>query len=156
MRRIRRNVYFEREHAKRLDELALMKGVSVSGIVTAAVASFLSPEAADHREAAMAKRLDRLARQFERLERDQAIGLETLALFIRHQLSVTVPIPEAQVDAARAQGRARFEQFIEQLARHLQRGPRVLQALEEATPTAAEFFDAAGTTPAAEETAWAT
>lgn len=143
MRRVRRNVYFEREHARRLDELATMKGVSVSGIVAAAVASFLSPESADHREAAIARRLDRLTRQFERLERDQAIGLETLALFIRHQLSVTAPIAEAQVEAARAQGLARFEQFIEQLARHLQRGPRVAQALAEATPAASEFFDAA-------------
>ncbi len=56
------------------------------------------------------------------LERDQTILIETLALFIRYHLSVTTPVPEAHQEAARAQGRARFQQFIEQLARHLQRG----------------------------------
>jgi len=99
-----------------------MKRMSKSGIIAAALASYLSPEGADRREVMTARRLGQLSHQFERLERDQAILIETVALFVRHQLAVTQPIPEAHQDAARAQGRARFEQFIEQLARHLQRG----------------------------------
>ena len=58
----------------------------------------------------------------ERLSRDQTILIETIALFIRYQLSITPPLPDAHQEAARAQGKARFQQFIEQLARHLQRG----------------------------------
>lgn len=139
MSRSRLNIFLEREHAQRLDELAVTRGVSKSSIVAAALASFLSPDNADHREAAVSRRLDRLTRQFERLERDQTILTETLALHIRHYLSVTAPLPEAHVDAARAQGRARFEQFIEQLALHLQRGTRVRQAIEEHVPHESAF-----------------
>lgn len=122
MSRARINVFVEPDHAKRLDELATMKRMSRSSIVAAALASYLSPEGADRREMLIARRLEKLTHQFERLERDQAILIETVALFVRHQLAVGVPIPEAHQQAARAQGRARFEQFIEQLARHLQRG----------------------------------
>lgn len=141
MSRARLNVFLEREHARRLDELSAMKGVSKSGIIAAALASFLSPDGGDRREAAMARRLDRLSQQYERLERDQTILIETLALFIRHNLAVTAPIPEAHQEAARAQGRLRFEQFVEQLGRHLQRGHRLVKdVIEEAMPGEAEFF----------------
>jgi hypothetical protein len=135
MSRHRLNVFLERDHAARLDELAVMKRMSKSSVVAAALAAFLSPDGADRREAATVRRLDKLTRQFERLERDQAILIETVALFVRHQLSVTTPIPEAHQDAARAQGKARFEQFIEQLARHLQRGHSLVRdVFEEIAP----------------------
>ncbi len=62
----RLNVFIQPEHGKRLDELAAKKGVSKSSIVAAALASWLSPDAADQREAAIAKRLDRLSRHAER------------------------------------------------------------------------------------------
>lgn len=117
----RLNVFIQPEHGKRLDELAAKKGVSKSSIVAAALASWLSPDTADQREAAIAKRLDRLSRYAERLERDQNIQIETLALFIRYFLTVSTPVPEVHQEAARAQGKARFEQFVEQLGRHLLR-----------------------------------
>lgn len=122
MSRYRLNVFVEPSHAKRLAELAATMGVSKSKIVAAALASFLSPEGADRREAAIAKRLDQLTRQFDRLERDQTILIETVALYVRYYLSVSTPVPESHQEAVRAQGRARFEQFIAQLGRHLQRG----------------------------------
>jgi hypothetical protein len=153
MSRARLNVFLEREHAQRLEELSVMKGVSKSGIIAAALASFLSPDGGDRREAAMARRLDRLSQQYERLERDQTILIETLALFIRHNLAVTAPIPEVHQEAARAQGRLRFEQFVEQLGRHLQRGHRLVKdVIEEAMPGEDAFFtevdgSTAGTNP---------
>ena len=122
MSRARLNIFIEREHASRLDELAALKHVSKSGIVAAALAAYFSPDGPNQRNVAMARRLDTLSRQFERLERDQAVLLETTALWIRHQLAVTAPVPEGMQDAARAQGRARFADFVVQLARHLQRG----------------------------------
>ena len=97
MSHYRLNLFIQPEHAKRLDELAAKKGVSKSSIVAAALASWLSPDAADQREAAIAKRLDRLSRQAERMERDQNIAIETLALFIRYYLTVSTPVPEAAV-----------------------------------------------------------
>ncbi|HEY9219117.1 MAG TPA: CopG family transcriptional regulator, partial [Phenylobacterium sp.] len=91
--------------------------------------------AADQREAATAKRLDRLARQFERLERDQNILIETLALYVRYYLTVSTPVPEAHQEAAKAQGKARFEQFVEQLGRHLLRGRSLVRdVVEEIQP----------------------
>lgn len=87
-----------------------------------------------------AKRLDRLSRQFEKLERDQNIEIETLALFVRYFLTVSPPVPEAHQDAARAQGKARFEQFVEQLGRHLLRGRSLVRdVVEELHPQDHEF-----------------
>ena len=131
MSRTRLNIFIEPDHAKRLDQLAVNKGVSKSAVIAAALASFLSPDAADQREAAMGKRLDRLSRQFDRLERDQGILIETVALYIRYFLTVSLPVPDGQQDVARAQGRARYAQFIEQLARHIQRGRSLVREVHE-------------------------
>ncbi len=143
MTQARLNLFIQPDHAKRLDELAAKKGVSKSSIVAAALASWLSPDAGDQREAATAKRLDRLSRQFERLERDQNIQIETLALFVRYFLTVSTPVPEAHQEAAKAQGKARFEQFIEQLGRHLLRGRSLVKdVVEEIQPDAARLAEA--------------
>lgn len=131
MTRARLNIFVEPEHAKRLEDFAAHRGVSKSSVIAAALASFLSPDAMDQREAAMAKRLDRLSRQFDRLERDQSILIETLALYLRHYLTLALPVPEPQQDALRAQGRARYAQFIEQLARHIQRGRSLVREIHE-------------------------
>ncbi|MGE6523499.1 ribbon-helix-helix protein, CopG family, partial [Pseudomonas aeruginosa] len=77
MSHYRLNLFIQPEHAKRLDELAAKKGVSKSSIVAAALASWLSPDAADQREAAIAKRLDRLSRQAERMERERLFALRS-------------------------------------------------------------------------------
>lgn len=137
MSRTRLNVFIEPDHAKRLEQLAAHKGVSKSAVIAAALASFLSPDAADQREAATSKRLDRLSRQFDRLERDQAILIETVALYVRYFLTVSLPVPEGQQEAVRAQGRARYAQFIEQLARQIQRGRSLVREIHgEVSPRA--------------------
>lgn len=129
--RNRLNLYVEPEHAKRLSQLAAHKGVSKSAVIAAALASFLSPDAAEQREAAIAKRLDHLSRQFDRLERDQNILIETVALYVRYFLTVSVPIPDSQQEAARAQGLARYAQFIEQLGRHILRGRSLVREIHD-------------------------
>ena len=149
--RHRLNLFIERDHVRRLEELSAKKGVSKSSIVAAALASWLSPDAGDQREAAMAKRLDRLSRQFEKLERDQNILIETLALFVRYYLTVSTPLPEAHQEAAKAQGKARFEQFIEQLGRHLLRGRSLVREVyEEIQPDSQRLDDAAALVEARE------
>lgn len=52
MTRARLNLFIEPEHAKRLNQLAALKGLSKSSIIAAALASFLSPDGGDQREAA--------------------------------------------------------------------------------------------------------
>lgn len=134
MSRARLNLFIQPEHAKRLNELAIKKGVSKSSIVAAALAAWLSPTSGDQRETAMAKRLDRLSRQFERLERDQNILIETVALYVRYYLTVSTPVPEAHQEAAKAQGRLRFSQFIDQLGRRLQKGRSLLADVQVDVP----------------------
>ena len=88
---------------------------------------------------------------------DQNIQIEALALFIRYFLTVSTPVPEAHQDAARAQGKARFEQFVEQLGRHLLRGRSLVRdVVEELHPQGHEFgmhMDEAATLAEAQERA---
>lgn len=130
MTRTRLNIFLEPEHAKRLEELAVHKGISKSSILAAALSNFLGMDGRDEREAVVVRRLDRLSRQIDRLERDQYILIETLALYVRYYLTVSLPVLEGQQEAAKAQGRVRFTQFVEQLARHLQRGRSLVRDVQ--------------------------
>jgi hypothetical protein len=127
--RNRMNVYFPPELLREVTSLAERKKLSRSAIVEAAVASFLSPDGADRREAAFTRRLDRLSRQMQRLERDVGIAAETLALFIRFWLTVTPPLPNEAQAAAQVKGRERFEGFVEALGRRLQKGQSFLREI---------------------------
>jgi len=131
--RERFNVYLPstmlRELSKIADKKARTVGkkkVSRSAIVEAAVASYLSPDGADRKEAAYTRRLDRLSRQLMRLERNVGITAETLALFVRFWLIITPPLPPEGQGAAQTKGRERFEGFIETLGRRLQSGESFL------------------------------
>ena len=110
-----------------LIECADRRGKSKSLVAEAAIASFLSPDAAERQEAALARRLDRLVRQTERLERDVGIAVETLALFVRFWLTATPAMPEQAQAAARAKGTERYHAFIEALGRRLSKGPTLLR-----------------------------
>lgn len=129
--RDRMNVYFPPELLKQISDLADRKNLSRSSIVEAAVASFLSPDGADRREAAFVRRLDRLSRQMQRLERDVGLAAETLALFIRFWLTITPPLPNDAQASAQAKGRERFEGFVEALGRRLQKGQSFLREIPE-------------------------
>ncbi|WP_137127617.1 CopG family transcriptional regulator [Roseomonas sp. HF4] len=127
MKKVRLSVYLDPNLAKQLETYAQERRRSLSVVAEASIASFLSPDAPDRMEAVMAKRLDRMSRQIERLNRDTNIGLETLALFVRHWL-VAVPAPsEAHYAAAQAKGRERYERFLEALGRRLSKGPTLLR-----------------------------
>ncbi|MCK1268810.1 hypothetical protein ABIB75_003774 [Bradyrhizobium sp. GM2.2] len=129
--RDRMNVYFPPELLKQVSDLADRQKLSRSAIVEAAVASFLSPDGSDRREAAFTRRLDRLSRQMQRLERDVGLTAETLALFVRFWLTVTPPLPNDAQAAAQAKGRERFEGFVEALGRRLQKGQSFLREIPE-------------------------
>ncbi len=127
--RNRMNVYFPPEMLMQIAELADRQKLSRSAIVEAAVASFLSPDGADRREAAFARRLDRLTRQVQRLERNVGISTEALALFVRFWLTVTPPLPTEAQPAAQAKGRERYEGFIEALGRRIQKGQNLMDEI---------------------------
>jgi hypothetical protein len=120
--RDRLNVSLPTDMIARINDLADRKRLTRSAIVEAAVASFLSPDAADQREAAFARRLDRLSRQLQRLERNAGLSTEALALFIRFWLTITPPLPPEAQAAAQVKGRERYDGFIEALARRWNQG----------------------------------
>lgn len=107
---------------RRLADYAARKRVSQAVVVEAALESYLSPDGPDRLEAALARRLDRLSRASERLERHVTIGNEALALFVKHWLTATPPLPDIMPAAARAKGKERYDAFVEALGRRLQKG----------------------------------
>ena len=123
----RLSVYLDPHVTRSLIDYADRRGKSKSLIAEAAIASFLSPDAAERQEATLARRLDRLVRQTERLERDVRIAVETLALFVRFWLTATPALPEQTQAAARAKGAERYHAFIETLGRRLAKGPTLLR-----------------------------
>ena len=72
----RLSVYLDPALMAQLTEIAKRQKQSMSLVAEAAIASFLTPDESDRREAAVARRLDRLIRQVERLERDLAVSVE--------------------------------------------------------------------------------
>lgn len=129
--RNRLNLTLPIEMIVRINELSERKRISRSAIVEAAIASFLSPDAADRREAAFTRRMDRLSRQAQRIERDLGITAETLALFVRFWLTVTPPLPAETQAAAQIKGKERYEGFVETLGRRLQKGQSFLREIPE-------------------------
>ncbi|MBJ3764564.1 ribbon-helix-helix protein, CopG family [Maribius pontilimi] len=139
MRKDRLNVYFEAALSAELEALAARRKISKSQIVEAALAAFLSPDAADQREAAIVRRLDRLTRAVERLERDQTIAAEALALFVKFWLTTTPPLPDTMREAANAKGRERYEGFVDALGRRLAKGSTLRREVSEDVQSPGEF-----------------
>ncbi|MBY4893512.1 CopG family transcriptional regulator [Rhodobacteraceae bacterium N5(2021)] len=129
MAKIRLNVYFDPDLFDQLEATATSRRVPMTHIVEAALASFLTPDEADQREAALVRRLDRMMRAIERFERDQEITGEALALFIRFWLSAIPPVQDDLREAAMAQGKERYTGFVENLARRLAKGSTLAKEL---------------------------
>ena len=91
------------ELAKQLADYAGRKRLHQAFVVETALASFLSPDNSERMEAALGKRLDRLTRQVERLERQVTISNEAIALFVRFWLTATSPVPDAALPGCASQ-----------------------------------------------------
>jgi len=134
----RLSVYLDPDLMRSLADFAARRGQSRSLIAEAAIASLLSPDADERREAATAKRLDGIDRRMQRLERDTGIAVETLALFVRFWLGSTPPLPDATQAAARAKVGERYDSFLDALGRRLAKGPKLREEIgEEGSPSAA-------------------
>ena len=125
------SVYLEPEVMTMLSDYAARREQSMSLIVEAAVASFLSPDDAERREALITRRLDQIDRRMTRLERDVSISVETLAVFVRFWLTTTPALPEPAAQAARAKAGERYEAFVSALGRRLAQGPKLRQEISE-------------------------
>src|SRR5271163_4636350 len=127
MKKAQLSIYLDQEIFASLEVYAKRQGKPKSLVAEAAIASFLSPDDSDRREAAIAKRLDRIVRVLERLERNDGVTLETIGLFIRFWLTSTPALPEQSGPAARAKGAERYDRFVEALGRRLSSGSTILK-----------------------------
>lgn len=121
--KVRHNLYFERGVSDAIEALAAKPGLNKSQLVNDALADFLERRASKQLDELFKVRLDRLSREMGRIARDTEVLLESLSLFIRYQLTVTAPLPEAD-SAGRAIGRERFEAFVAQVGRQIAAGRR--------------------------------
>lgn len=110
--------------SRQLAEFAIRKRATQASIVEAAIASFLSPDGSERMEAAVTRRLDRLTRQNEKLEFQIEVTNEALALFVRFWLTANPPLPDSAMAAAQAQGKQRYEGFVEAVSRKLESAHR--------------------------------
>jgi hypothetical protein len=127
----RLSVYLDPEVMRTLAEYAARRDQSRSLVAEAAIASFLSPDAAERQEAATTKRLDQLDRRMTRMERDLGISVEMFALFVRFWLTSNPPLPEPAQAAARAKAGERYDAFVAALGRRLATGPKLRQEISE-------------------------
>jgi predicted transcriptional regulator len=130
-KKARLSVYLDPQLMQALADYAGRRDRSRSLIAEAAIASFLSPDADERREAAITKRLDGIDRRIQRLERDIGIAVETMALFVRFWLSSTPQLPDALQAATRAKAGERYDHFVEALGRRLAKGQKLLQEIGE-------------------------
>ena len=123
--KVRHQLFLDADLSERLETLAARPGASKSAILADAVAAWLNRRGAQELDDRFGLRLNRISAQLNRIERDSQVLLESLALFVRYQLTVTAPLPEAD-QAARAVGRDRFQAFVDQVGRQLAAGGRTL------------------------------
>jgi len=123
--KVRQNLYIDRALSDALEALAAKPGTNKSRLVNDALAAWLASRATAQVDTLLKLRLDRMSRELGRIARDVEVLLESLSLFVRYQLAVTAPLPEAD-SAARAIGRDRFEAFVAQVGRQIAAGTRTL------------------------------
>jgi len=128
--RVRHQLFLDKPLSDRLEALAAKPGASKSAILADAVTAWLNRRGTSELEERFALRLDRMSNALGRIERDGQVVLETLALFIRFELSIQAPLAEND-QVGRAQGRARFEAFVAQVGRAVASGRRTLLPGEE-------------------------
>ncbi|WP_372085026.1 CopG family transcriptional regulator [Tistrella mobilis] len=125
------SVYLDPGVMAMLADYAARRDQPQSMIAEAAIASFLSPDAAERREAVIVKRLDQIDRRMTRLERDMGIAIESLAVFIKYWVATTPALPEPAAQAARAKAGERYDQFVTALGRRLAKGPKLRHEISE-------------------------
>ncbi|MBU6298451.1 MAG: CopG family transcriptional regulator [Alphaproteobacteria bacterium] len=118
----RHHLYLDDELTAKLDALAAKPGSSKSAIVSDALRAYLARRGARELDDLLKVRLDRVTTQLGRIERDIQILLETLALFVRYEFTVTAPLPDSEQAEARALAQDRYQAFIEQVGRRIAGG----------------------------------
>jgi hypothetical protein len=111
-------IYLQGPVAERFEALAAKPGANKSAILAMAITAWLDRRGANELDDRFGTRLRNISIQLDRLERDQRIALETLALFVRLNLQRDSFLPDTD-DATRARGMERFQAFVAEIGRRL-------------------------------------
>ena len=128
--KVRHQLFLPKPLSDRLEALAAKPGASKSAILADAVTAWLNRRGASELDDRFGLRLDRMTTALGRIERDEHILLETLALFVRYELAIHAPLAEND-QAGRAIARERFEAFVAQVGRQIAAGRRTIRANSE-------------------------
>jgi len=88
------NIYLDDPVAAQLALLAKRPGLNKSRIVNDALDRFFNPERDEVLEKVLLRRLDRISTSQSKIERNESIATETLALFVRYLVTITPPLPQ--------------------------------------------------------------
>ena len=123
--RVRHQVVLPKPLSDRLEALAAKPGATKSAILVDALTAWLNRRGSSELDDRFGLRLDRMSGALSRIERDGHVLLETLALFIRFELSIQAPLAEND-QAGRAMAAKRFEAFVTQVGRQVAAGKRTI------------------------------
>ncbi len=123
--KIRHQLFLPKPVSDRLEALAAKPGASKSAILADAVTAWLNRRGTSELDDRFGIRLDRMTAARSRIERDGTVLLETLALFVRYELAIHVPLAENDA-AGRAMAAKRFEAFVAQVSRQVAGGRRAI------------------------------
>lgn len=141
MRKKRYTLYVSAPLARRLDDVARSTHGGKSALVEEALAASLTPQQVPGVDDLLLKRLADIIGVAQKIERDQAIVTEVLALFVRYFLTITPPLPEDEQEPARLLGRERFQVFVAQVGRQLAGDQRLVsEVLETIAHTNPDLF----------------
>ncbi len=125
--KVRHQLFLAKPLSDRLEVLAAKPGATKSAILVDALTAWLDRRGSSELDDRFGLRLDRITNALSRIERDGYILLETVALFIRFELSIQAPLADGD-QAGRAIARERFEAFVAQVGRQVAAGRRTLGA----------------------------
>ncbi len=125
-KRVRIQAYVEPELARKIVQRRMAMGASESGIVRSSLVEYLDGTSDAE---LLLRRLDRLGRADERLQRDIELLSESFGAFLRIWFAHTPALPEDAKAFARATAERRYQQLIEHVGQRFSGGHRFLDDL---------------------------
>jgi len=123
--KVRHQLFLPKPLSDRLEALGARPGASKSAILADALTAWLNRRGRSELEDRFGIRLDRMTAALARIERNDHVLLETLALFVRYELAIHAPLAENDT-AGRAVAAKRFEAFVAQVGRQVATGRRTI------------------------------
>lgn len=116
MKRNRINIRVSDELWEQLTVEAAAHDSTMTAIIETAIEQYFDPDQVERRDAQILSRIDRFDARQDRIETDLRLCTETLAQYVLYWLTRMEPLPEAEREAAYAQGKRRYDHFVQQVA----------------------------------------